>query len=234
MKSLQKTARIVGVLYIIGTVAGICSTIAKPYLDAPDYLMKVSGNATPVILGALFLLTMGLALAMMSVLLYPVLKRQNETLAMGYVVFRGALETVTYIITAICWLLSAALGRVAIQTGADLPALQAMGAALTDPRAGSAITTIFFITGALMFYFLLYRSRLVPRWISVWGLASALPYITAGLMVLFGAIGSGSTGESLLCLPMMVQEMVLAVWLIAKGFHPNASAASSDNPAIGG
>jgi hypothetical protein len=229
VKALRRTAASVGVLYIIGTVTGMCSAIAKPYFDAPDYLMKVSGNATPVILGALFLLTMGLALAMMSVLLYPVLKRQNETLAMGYVVFRGALETVTYIITAICWLLSAALGRMAIQTGADLPALQAMGAALTDPRAGSAITTIFFITGALMFYFLLYRSRLVPRWISVWGLTSALPYITAGLLVLFGAVGSGSAGEFFLCLPMMVQEMVLAVWLIVKGFNLKTMESSSDH-----
>src|SRR5665811_351745 len=138
----QKTARIVGVLFIIGTVAGICSGISKPYFDAPDYLMKVSENATPVILGALLVLTMGLALAMMSVLLYPVLKRQNKTLAMGYVVFRGALETVTYIFTAFFWLLSVALGRVAVQTGADLPALHVMGAALTDPRAGGAITTI--------------------------------------------------------------------------------------------
>jgi hypothetical protein len=233
MNNLRKTARIVGVLYITGTVAGICSAIVKPYFDAPDYLMKVSGNATPVILGTLFLLTMGLVLAMMSVLLYPVLKMQNKTLAIGYVIFRGAIETVTYIITAFCWLLSAALGRVAVQTGADLPALQAICAALIDPRAGSAITTIFFITGALMFYSVLYRSGLVPRWISVWGLASTLPYLASGFLVLFGATGSGSTVEFVLILPMLVQEMVLAVWLIVKGFNPNAIAVLSDNPSIG-
>jgi hypothetical protein len=219
MNNLRKTARTVGVLYIVGTVAGICSMIAKPYFDAPDYLTKVSGNATPVILGTLFLLTMGLALAMMSVLLYPVLKKQNEALAVGYIVFRGALETVTYLVMASFWLLSATIGRMAVQTGADLPTLQVIGAALTDPRAGSAITAIFFITGALMFYSLLYRSKLVPRWISVWGLASALPYITSALLVLFGAIGSGSTVETILIMPMCIQEMVLAVWLIAKGFN---------------
>jgi hypothetical protein len=230
----MKTARAVGVLYIIGTVAGFCSAIAKPYFDAPDYLMKVSGNAMPVILGALFVLTMGLALAMVSVLLYPVLKRHNKTLAMGYVVFRGALETVTYIFTAFFWLLTAALGRMAVQTGADLKALQAISLALIDPRAGSAITTIFFIAGALMFYSLLYRSRLVPRWICVWGLASALPYLASGLLVLFGAAGSGSTVEFVLILPMLVQEMFLAVWLIAKGFNENASAALSGTLVIGG
>jgi hypothetical protein len=229
VSALRRTATLVGILYILGTVAGFCSAIAKPYFDAPDYLLKVAGNTSPVILGALFLLAMGLALAMMSVLLYPVLKRQDATLAMGYVVFRGALETATYIIVASCWLISAALGRAAAQSGADIPALQAVGAALTDPRAGSAITTIFFISGALMFYSLLYRTRLVPRWISVWGLASALPYIAAGLLVLFGAVGSGSAGESLLCLPMMVQEMVLAVWLIVKGFNTGVIKSLSDD-----
>ena len=229
MKSLQKTARIAGVLFIIGTVAGICSGIAKSYFNAPDYLMKVSENAAPVILGALFVLTMGLALAMMSVLLYPVLKRQNKTLAMGYVVFRGALETVTYIFTAFFWLLTVALGRVAVQTGADLPALHAMSAALTDPRAGGAITTIVFIAGVLMFYSLLYRSRLVPRWISVWGLVAALPYLVSCFLVLFGTTESGSTLETILIMPLAIQEMVLAVRMIAKGFNANAIEPLSDS-----
>lgn len=221
-KALRRTTALIGVLYIIGTVAGICSAVAKPYLDAPDYLVKVATDATPVILGAIFVLTMGIALAMMSVLLYPILKKQSQTLAIGYVVFRGALETVTYMITAFCWLISAALGRMAAQTGADVPALQAIGGALTDPRAGSAITTIIFILGALMFYSVLYRSRLVPRWISVWGLASTLPYFVSGILVLSGVIASGSTVEFALVLSMIVQEMVLAVWMIAKGFNTQA------------
>lgn len=227
-KSLRRRAAIVGVLYILGTASGICSGIVKPYFGAPDYLIKVSGNANPVILGALFVLAMGLSLAMIPILMYPILKRQNETLAIGYVVFRGALETATYIITAFCWILSVALGRKVVQTGANDPTLFAIGGALTDLGAASVITTIFFITGALMFYFLLYKSRLVPHWISVWGIVAALPYMASGLLVLFGAVGSGSTAETVLILPMFVQEMVLAVWLIAKGFNANAIENLSD------
>jgi hypothetical protein len=68
----------------------------------------------------------------------------------------------------------------------------------------------------------------------VWGLASALPYLASGLLVLFGAAGSGSTVEFVLILPMLVQEMFLAVWLIAKGFNENASAALSGTLVIGG
>ncbi len=138
-KTLRRTAAKIGLLYIIGTVAGCCSVIATPYLNDPDYLTKVAGNATPVIIGAMLILTMGIALSLMSVLLYPVLRKQNQTLATGYVVFRGALETTTYIITAFCWLISAALGRAAVLTGADISALSAISKALTDPNGrGSA------------------------------------------------------------------------------------------------
>lgn len=221
-KTLRRTAAKVGLLYILGTVAGCCSVIATPFLNDPDYLTKVSENATPVIIGALLILTMGIALSLMSVLLYPVLRKHDQTLATGYVIFRGALETATYIFTAFCWLISAALGRAALQVGTDTSTLKAVCDALTDPRAGGAITTVFFIIGALMFYTMLYRSRLVPRWISAWGLASALPYILSAALVLFSVIGSGSDAECLLYLPMLLQEMVLAAWLIAKGFDPRA------------
>ncbi len=94
----RKTATIVGVLYIIGTVAGILSVIVStPILDAPDYLIKVSGNENQILTGALLVLTMGFALAMVPVMLFPIFKKFNEALALGYVVFRGALETVAYI-----------------------------------------------------------------------------------------------------------------------------------------
>lgn len=92
-KPLRRRAAFAGVLYIIGTVAGMCSAIVMPYFDTPDYLMKVSGNATPVILGALFLLTMGLALAMMSVLLYPVRACSPVDLRLG-ARFRPALSCI--------------------------------------------------------------------------------------------------------------------------------------------
>ena len=105
MNTNRKIAIIVGVLYIIGTVAGIlCKVLTTPILDGPDYLVKVSANENQIVLAALFLLIMGLALAMVPVMMFPILKKQNETLALGYVVFRGALETVTTIAMVISWL----------------------------------------------------------------------------------------------------------------------------------
>ena len=105
MNSINKTARIVGVLYIIGTIAGILSLVLTgPILGDSDYLAKVSANEIQIIAGALFVLIMGFALAMVPVMMFPILKKYNEALALGYVVFRGALETVMYIVLAISWL----------------------------------------------------------------------------------------------------------------------------------
>ncbi len=89
MNSNRKTAIIVGVLFIIGTVAGILSrVITGPILDTSDYLIKVSANENQIIIGALFVLIMVFALAMVPVVMFSIFKKHNEALALGYVVFR--------------------------------------------------------------------------------------------------------------------------------------------------
>lgn len=105
MFSLQKSARIVGILFILGTVSGLMSLNMVSILNAQDYLVKLSENKTSVIFGVLSVLTMGISLSMMSVVLYPVIRKYNEALAMGAVIFRGALEFVCYLGSVISWLL---------------------------------------------------------------------------------------------------------------------------------
>jgi hypothetical protein len=227
MNTNRKTAIVVGVLYIIGTVAGVLSVvITGSTLDEPDYLVSVSANANQVILGALFVLIMGLALALVPVVMFPVSRKHNETLALGHVVFRGALETITYVATVISTLLLVSLSREFVATGASgASGLQALGTVLLE--AGnwiSQITTVVFILGALMFYYVLYRSRLIPRWISSWGLVTAIPYLAAGFLVIFGLIDHFSTIDTVLRLPLGLQELAMAVWLIVRGFNPSAIA----------
>jgi Domain of unknown function (DUF4386) len=106
MNTNRMSATMVGVLFIIGTVAGILSVVfTESILNDPNYLVKVSANENQIVIGALFVLTMGFVLAMVPVVIFPILKKYNEVLALGYVVFRGALETVTYITLVISWLL---------------------------------------------------------------------------------------------------------------------------------
>ena len=77
-------------------------------------------------------------------------------------------------------------------------------------------------TGATLYYLIFYRSQLIPRWLSVWGLVGTVLCLTAGLLVLFQSIAVLSSTQVVLSLPIGVQEMVLAVWLIVKGFSPKA------------
>jgi len=226
MNTYRSNTIIAGVLYIIGTVAGILSlALSAPVRDAQNVLISVAANANQVRIAALFVMLMGLSLAMVPIVLYPVLRRFNEVLALGYVVFRGALETVTYFVTAIGWLLLLALSQLYVQTGAPAASsFQASGALLLKAGELSFLTGIVFCLGALMFYAVLYQSRLVPRWISVGGLAALIPFLAAEFLALFALLDPLSAIGGLLHIPLAVQEMVLAVWLIVKGFSPAAIA----------
>lgn len=230
MNTNRKIPILVGVLYIIGTVTGILSVVfTKSILDAQDYLARIAANGSQIITGALFVLTMGLALAMVPVVIFPILKKHNEVLAVGYVVFRGGLETVTYIAVVISLLLLVPLSQAVIQSGSpDTSSYQTLGALLLKAHEFSAtITEIVFPLGALMFYSVLYQSKLIPCWISGWGLLAVILHLISGLLHMFGLIGSMSTIQNVLALPIALQEMVMAVWLIVKGFDPSALASES-------
>ena len=161
------------------------------------------------------MLTMGLSLAMMSIMLFPILKKHNEALALGVVVFRGALEAVIYIAVAISWLLLLTVGQEYVKAGApDASYFQTLGTLLlkSSDQIGSILDIVFSL-GALMIYYLFYQSQLVPRWLSVWGLIGAILYLASGLFAMF------SVDFGILEAPIALQEMVLAVWLIVKGFN---------------
>jgi hypothetical protein len=229
MNTYRKNAIIVGVLYIIGTVAGIlCKVFTGPIQDDLNLLTKVTANETPIIMGALFLLIMGLALAMVPVMMFPILKKQNEALALGYVVYRGALETVTTIAMVISLLLLTIFSQQYIAGAPNASFIQTLGTLLLKGKDTiSTISQIVFPLGALIFYFLLYQSKLIPRWISGWGLIAAILWIAVTLLDLFGIISAWSTVQVVLALPIGLQEMVMAVWLIVKGFNPSAIASLS-------
>jgi len=231
----RKTAIMVGMLYIIGTVAGILSLVfTGPILESPDYLVEVSMNPNRIIIGALFVLTMGLALAMVPVMMYPILKSYNGALAVGYLVFRGALEAVTYLLFVIGWLSLPLISQEFIKaSAAEVSFLQSLGDLVMKAQGEiSHVLAIVFILGALMFYSVLYQSNLVPRWLSGWGLLAAIPYFVSGLLGLFTLPGPMGTILTVLVLPMAVQEMVLAVWLIARGFNSSPVNFGSANVAI--
>ena len=230
MNTYRKTAIIVGVLYIIGTVAGIlCKVLTGSTQNDLNLLSKVTANENQIIIGAFFLLIMGLALAWVPVMMFPILKKQNEALALGYVVFRGALETVTTIAMVIGWLFLTVLSRAYIAGAPDASYFQTLGTLLLNGNDSiGTISQFIFPLGALIFYSLLYQSKLIPRWISGWGLFAAILWIAVTFLDLFGLIIPFSTTQVILALPIGLQEMVMAIWLIVKGFNPSAIASLSE------
>jgi hypothetical protein len=215
--SSRTTARIVGVLYIIGTVAGILSAfVLGGLLNGPDYLNVVAANANRVTAGALLILVMAIALAMIPALMFPILKNENEPLAVGYVIFRGALETLTATGLVVCWLLLLVVARQYVDSGAL--AFEGLGTVLVKASESimGSVSSIFFSLGALMLYYVFYQARLIPRWITDWGIVAGVLYLTAGLAAVSG------TNLDFLKYIMLPQEMVMAVWLIVKGFSLSA------------
>jgi hypothetical protein len=218
MNSYRKTAIIVGVLFIIGTVAGV---LAGPLIMGPalaDPLVNFAANQHQIIIGVLLTLVMGFSLSMVPVVLFPILNKHNEVLALGSVVFRGVLEAVSYIALVINSLFLLILSQEYVKAGApEASYFQTLGAILLESQDYmNDILGIVFPIGALMIYYLFYQIKLIPRWLSAWGFLGAIPYLASFLLGMFGfELG-------ILVLPLMVQEMVMALWLIVKGFNPAA------------
>ncbi len=230
MNTYRKTAVIVGILFIIGTVSGILSgAFTAPIMAGSTYPLNAEASETQWIIGTLLILLMGLSLAMIPLLLYPIFKKHNEILALGYVVFRGALETVCVTVYVVSMFLLLTVSQVYGKTGAaGESSLQTLGAILIG--AGDWIQMIggiIFSIGALLIYSLFYQTRLIPRWLSAWGFIGGVLYFVANFVSMFSPLHlapSIESGIGLLMVPLAIQEMVFAVWLIVKGFNPSAIA----------
>ncbi|PKQ17005.1 MAG: hypothetical protein CVT67_02355 [Actinobacteria bacterium HGW-Actinobacteria-7] len=207
----RKAATVIGVLYIIGTLAGIAAAVVMPSMSGPDVLANIAAHRTAAVAGTLLILTMGFALSALSAVFYPVGRRYSEVLSMGYVIFRGALEGMLYVVGALILLLLVALSATPSAASPVAAALQSAYGVIWDQ-----LLALPFLIGASMFYWVLFRARLVPGWITVWGLVGAVLYLAAPLARMAGL------NLDILMAPLALQEMVLAVWLIVKGFSPDA------------
>ncbi|OGO53711.1 MAG: hypothetical protein A2V85_02465 [Chloroflexi bacterium RBG_16_72_14] len=226
-----RAARLTGVLFIIATVANLLGAAVRPGLTGTDYLGTLSADPDRVASGALLLLIAAFACAGIAVTMYPVVKRSDTGLALGSVVFR-TLETVMYMVAVVCLLSLSTLGQASISAGADQIALGAIGGLLLSLREHAALAGVFaFCLGAFLYYTAFFRSRLIPRWLSGWGIAAIGLLAAASVLALFA--GRPVTDYVPMALPIFLQEMVLAVWLIARGFSPVRAAAPEADLAAG-
>jgi hypothetical protein len=224
MMSDRATARITGILFIIATAASILSLPFLQSINASTYLVDVSANGNLVTAGAMLLFIAAAASASIAISMYPILRRNNPGLALGAVGFR-LIEAVFYIVGVVGLLSLLTLSQEFVSAGAPASSYyQALGALTLAGYhlAGNVASLLSFSLGALMYYIIFYRTRLVPRWLSGWGLIAISLTMVSGVLVMFNLVAPMSTGQVVLNLPIAVQEMALAVWLIVKGFNTTA------------
>lgn len=227
MNANKTTARIVGALFLIAMVGSLLGGVGfiEPSLSAPDSLAAVSENETQVIIGVFLELINGLAVLGIGVLMFPILKQYNEHAAVGYLGFR-IIESVFCCVIVITPLSLITLSQEYLTAGAsDAAPYQVVGALSIAERASVAglLIPVFLGLGALLFYYSLYQSKFVPRFISVWGFIGAVLILILNLLLTAG-VGIGSIGM-IFALPIITNEIFLGIWLLAKGFSPTALAA---------
>lgn len=226
MPSSRRTATAAGVLYLVTHVTSIAALILyAPVLNHADYVLG-AGSDTRILIGALLEVVLAMAVIGTAVTLFPVVKRQNEGVALGYAGLR-TLEAAT-IVVGIVSLLAVVTLRRNPPVAADDASLVTAGRALVAVHDWTFLFGPDFVLGTntVLLAYLLYRSRLVPRFIPVLGLIGGPLVFASALGTLFGLYAQVSALGSALAVPVFAWELSLALWLIIKGFLPTSAGAT--------
>jgi len=217
MKSERKMGIIVGLLFLTSTIAYFVGNevIFNSIINSPDYLLNVYPNKITLILGMLLQAYCAVAVVGIAVLLFPILRKYNEAVAISYVSFR-IIESVILFVGLISALLLIPVSKNIINAGAaDISYFHSLGSlAIKGHHFAYLFAMIALGIGSLPFCFLLYRSRLIPRFISVWGIIGYSIFIVGLLLETFDI----QQGEFLV-IPGGLFEIILPVWLLVKGFN---------------
>lgn len=221
MNNSKTSAWITGVLLILGTVPMITAMLLfGQHLSSPDILSAVAANRTQTLLVAFAIIIMGTACAGIGISLYPVLKRQSEGLAVTVMGLRIA-EGAVVMASAVGFFTLVAVSQEFVKAGSPPDSLyQSAGSVVkTMNDWASNVYGLPFGIAAFIYYADFYRTRLVPRWLAVWGLAGISLMLVSVFSGLLSLMDPSSPVLFLLNMPILVQELVLALWLIIKGFN---------------
>lgn len=218
-RSNKTTARIIGALFIAATGLAVAGDLLlRPIRDDVDYVAEFANRENRVLLAVFTELGLAASVIAIAALFFPLLKRHHEGLALGYIGAR-TIEAAVVIMGALSSLLLLTLSRDFVES-ADRSGFQPLGHVLleardwTDPLA----TVLVFALSAAILYPLLYKSELVPRWLSIWGIVGTVLMLLAGILRMFGESATSAVSVALTA-PLGVNEMALAAWLIIKGFN---------------
>lgn len=218
MNSNRTVAVITGSLFLIAMLASLVGGgLLEAVLNSQDTLADISKNTPPLWTGVSLELLNAIAVAGIAIMLYPILKQQNESIAIGYVSFR-IIESVFCVSAAVIPVFLLTLGQDSVNAGVtEGENYRVMGSMLLMIRTHLAglLIPLFFGLGALLLYTSMYLSRIVPRFISIWGLIGVVLVLALNLLDLAPGLAIA------LALPIILNEIFLGGWLIVKGFNPS-------------
>ena len=229
MNTYRTTARIVGVLFLAGMVIGIPGHVfVQSILAAPDPLTNVPANSILLAIGAMLMLMTVAGDTAHGVLMFPVLKQDSERIAVGYLGFR-IVDAVFLAIMALFVLVQIPLGSEYLKAGAsDTSYLQALSTvSIQANHYAYNIAMTFLGIAGLMLCYALYRAKLVPRLVAVWGLVGYATILCGSVLQVLGF-----DLLSIHAIPGGLWELFIGVWLIVKGFNSSAFVSDSDNTDI--
>jgi len=233
MDKIRKKSIAIGVLLILSIVVGVLSI--DPVIDEMGNLESVSVNSNAIKIRAFMQFTLALIYASIPIILYTMLKKVNTSLTIGFLTFRsisvafifiGWLSILLLLELSDEFLQAESSGSAHFQT---LDNLLRSGRDLVNHVAMPLILSV----GNLMFYSILYQSKLIPRWLSIWGLiATVLSGILASILLMFNVINIITPSYIMLALPTALLEIVLALWLIIYGFDMHLVNSNSKNDKV--
>jgi hypothetical protein len=214
MTSNRKTAATVGALFLVAMVASLLGGgLVESVISAPEPFAAVSENETLLVVGTLLELVNAIAVVGIGVLMFAVLKRHNETQAVGYLSLR--------VVEAVYCSLMVVSPLSLIRLGQNQPQASAALSIAERASISGVLVPVFFSLGALLLYSSLYQSKLLPRFIPIWGLVAAALILTLNLLSAFGLeLGMGIS--MVFALPIILNEIFMGIWLIAKGLNLSA------------
>lgn len=234
METNKHTTSVAGILIIAGMIAGGFSVV--PAVEQSDYLILASTQENQVFIGAFFQFLMIPAYIGFALYLYPALKLENEALGMGFVGFRliaGMFHFIGVVLLPLFIILSHAF----VTAGTpDASYFQVLGELLRMGRdlVNHVALILAMSIADLLMFFILYQSRYIPRWLSLWGGFGIGLTILASFMVLFRLVAVVTPFYLLMNVPLALNSIVFAIWLIAKGFDLSKSRRLQENVALDG
>ena len=222
MSSHRTIAAAVGALFLISYAGfSIGMALVVPSLDPSTDLARIGADEGRLVAGVLFLFVNMAAIIGIAALLFPVVRPHGEGVALWYIGFR-ILEAGAFVVGAVSVLSLISVSEASIAAAApSAPVYEGLRSmTLAANSWAGKLATVAFVLGAIGLYSLLYRSRLVPRFISAWGLIAVVLLIVANLLAV--DVTAGFQPAALLYLPIALNELFLAFWLIVKGFDGSA------------